>query len=69
MVELLRHPEAHRLHLLHRPGVVVTSCGPITSTIYGISPERVVGSAQVLRFEGERRAWRPADPARTGHLG
>ncbi len=28
------------------------SCDPITSTIYGIPPERVVGSSQGLRFEG-----------------
>ena len=53
MVELLRLPRgATASRATSCPAAVETSCGPITSTIYGIPPERVVGSAQGLKFEG-----------------
>ena len=50
------------------PAAAAISCGPITGAIYGIPPERVVGSAQGLRFDGTGRTRRPADPAGAGHL-
>ena len=56
MVELLRYLEANVLHLLHRVrrwSRFHATRSP--STIYGIPPERVVGSSQGLRFEGARR--------------
>ena len=34
------------------PAAAAISCGPITSAIYGIPPERVVGSSQGLKFDG-----------------
>ncbi len=47
--------------------VAATSCGPSPATIYGIPPERVVGSAQGLKFEAGRTR-RPADPACAGRV-
>ena len=52
MVELLRYLEAHDFTCYIVSGGGRDFMRPITSTIYGIPPERVVGSAQDLRFEG-----------------
>ena len=52
MVELLRYLEAHDFTCYIVSGGGRDFMRPITSTIYGIPPERVVGSAQGLRFEG-----------------
>ena len=52
MVELLRYLEAHGFTCYIVSGGGRDFMRPITSTIYGIPPERVVGSAQGLRFEG-----------------
>ena len=53
MVELLRYLEAHDFTCYIVSGGGRDFMRPITSTIYGIPPERVVGSAQDLRFEGK----------------
>ncbi|BBY14580.1 HAD family hydrolase [Mycolicibacterium litorale] len=52
MVSLLRHLEAH-----HFTCYVVSGGGrdfmrPVTGALYGIPPERVIGSAQGLSFDG-----------------
>ena len=52
VVELLRYLEAHGFTCYIVSGGGRDFMRPITSTIYGIPPERVVGSAQDLRFEG-----------------
>jgi phosphoserine phosphatase len=52
MVELLRYLEAHGFTCYIVSGGGRDFMRPITSTIYGIPPERVVGSAQGLKFEG-----------------
>lgn len=52
MVELLRYLEAHDFTCYIVSGGGRDFMRPITSTIYGIPPERVVGSAQGLKFEG-----------------
>jgi phosphoglycolate phosphatase-like HAD superfamily hydrolase len=52
MVELLRYLEANGFTCYIVSGGGRDFMRPITSTIYGIPPERVVGSAQGLRFEG-----------------
>jgi phosphoserine phosphatase len=52
MVELLRYLEAHGFTCYIVSGGGRDFMRPITSSIYGIPPERVVGSAQGLRFEG-----------------
>jgi phosphoglycolate phosphatase-like HAD superfamily hydrolase len=52
MVELLRYLEANDFTCYIVSGGGRDFMRPITSTIYGIPPERVVGSAQALRFEG-----------------
>jgi phosphoglycolate phosphatase-like HAD superfamily hydrolase len=52
MVELLRHLEAHGFTCYIVSGGGRDFMRPITSTIYGIPPERVVGSAQGLKFDG-----------------
>lgn len=59
MVELLRYLESYDFTCYIVSGGGRDFMRPITSDIYGIPPERVVGSAQDLRFEG-------ADG--TGHL-
>jgi phosphoglycolate phosphatase-like HAD superfamily hydrolase len=56
MVELLRYLEAHGFTCYIVSGGGRDFMRPITSTIYGIPPERVVGSAQGLKFEGGRGA-------------
>ena len=53
MVELLRYLEANGFTCYIVSGGGRDFMRPITSTIYGIPPERVVGSAQGLRFEGQ----------------
>lgn len=52
MVELLRYLEAHGFTCYIVSGGGRDFMRPVTSTIYGIPPERVVGSAQGLKFEG-----------------
>ncbi|BBY31404.1 HAD family hydrolase [Mycolicibacterium sediminis] len=52
MVELLRYLEAHGFTCYIVSGGGRDFMRPITSTIYGIPPERIVGSAQGLKFEG-----------------
>jgi phosphoserine phosphatase len=52
MVELLRYLEAQDFTCYIVSGGGRDFMRPITSTIYGIPPERVVGSAQGLKFEG-----------------
>ena len=52
MVELLRYLEGHGFTCYIVSGGGRDFMRPITSTIYGIPPERVVGSAQGLKFEG-----------------
>src|SRR6185369_141126 len=52
MVELLRYLEANGFTCYIVSGGGRDFMRPITSAIYGIPPERVVGSAQGLRFEG-----------------
>ena len=69
MVELLRYLENNGFTCYIVSGGGRDFMRPITSAIYGIPPERVVGSAQGLRFEGKRRQRRPAASARAGHLG
>ena len=51
MVELLRYLEGHGFTCYIVSGGGRDFMRPITSTIYGIPPERVVGSAQGLKFE------------------
>jgi hypothetical protein len=53
MVELLRYLEGNGFTCYIVSGGGRDFMRPITSTIYGIPPERVVGSAQGLRFEGQ----------------
>ena len=53
MVELLRYLEGHDFTCYIVSGGGRDFMRPITSDIYGIPPERVVGSAQDLRFEGK----------------
>jgi phosphoserine phosphatase len=52
MVELLRYLQAHDFTCYIVSGGGRDFMRPITSAIYGIPPERVVGSAQGLKFEG-----------------
>lgn len=52
MVELLRYLEARDFTCYIVSGGGRDFMRPITSPIYGIPPERVVGSAQGLKFEG-----------------
>lgn len=52
MVELLRYLEAHDFTCYIVSGGGRDFMRPVTSAIYGIPPERVVGSAQGLKFEG-----------------
>jgi phosphoserine phosphatase len=52
MVELLRYLEANGFICYIVSGGGRDFMRPVTSNIYGIPPERVVGSAQGLRFEG-----------------
>lgn len=52
MVELLRYLEAHQFACYIISGGGRDFMRPITSAIYGIPPERVVGSAQGLKFDG-----------------
>jgi phosphoglycolate phosphatase-like HAD superfamily hydrolase len=52
MVELLRYLEANGFTCYIVSGGGRDFMRPITSAIYGIPPERVVGSAQGLKFEG-----------------
>ncbi|MGH3674576.1 MAG: HAD family hydrolase [Mycobacterium sp.] len=53
MVELLRYLEANGFTCYIVSGGGRDFMRPVTSTIYGIPPERVVGSSQDLRFEGK----------------
>ncbi len=53
MVELLRYLESKGFTCYIVSGGGRDFMRPITSAIYGIPPERVVGSAQGLRFEGQ----------------
>ena len=53
MVELLRYLEANGFTCYIVSGGGRDFMRPITSTIYGIPPERVVGSAQGLLFAGK----------------
>jgi phosphoglycolate phosphatase-like HAD superfamily hydrolase len=52
MVELLRYLEQHGFTNYIVSGGGRDFMRPITSAIYGIPPERVVGSSQGLKFEG-----------------
>jgi phosphoserine phosphatase len=52
MVELLRYLEDHEFTCYIISGGGRDFMRPITSAIYGIPPERVVGSSQNLRFDG-----------------
>ena len=52
MVELLRHLEEHDFTCYIVSGGGRDFMRPITSAIYGIPPERVVGSSQGLKFDG-----------------
>ncbi len=52
MVELLRYLEANGFTCYIVSGGGRDFMRPITSAIYGIPPERVVGSSQGLKFEG-----------------
>ncbi|WP_123025464.1 HAD family hydrolase [Mycolicibacterium stellerae] len=52
MVELLRYLEANDFTCYIVSGGGRDFMRPITSTIYGIPPERVVGSSQGLKFDG-----------------
>jgi phosphoglycolate phosphatase-like HAD superfamily hydrolase len=52
MVELLRYLEANGFTYYIVSGGGRDFMRPITGAIYGIPPERVVGSAQDLKFEG-----------------
>jgi phosphoserine phosphatase len=52
MVALLRYLEAHDFTCYIVSGGGRDFMRPITSSIYGIPPERVVGSSQGLRFDG-----------------
>ena len=53
MVELLRYLEAHAFTCYIVSGGGRDFMRPITEAIYGIPPERVVGSAQGLKFAGD----------------
>ncbi|WP_111511920.1 HAD family hydrolase [Mycobacterium kyogaense] len=53
MVDLLRYLEAHDFTCYIVSGGARDFMRPITGTIYGIPPERVVGSAQGLNFSGQ----------------
>ncbi|CAN5339557.1 HAD family hydrolase [soil metagenome] len=53
MVELLAYLRAHEFSCYIVSGGGRDFMRPITSAIYGIPPERVVGSAQGLKFEGK----------------
>jgi hypothetical protein len=52
MVELLRYLEANGFMCYIVSGGGRDFMRPVTSQIYGIPPERVVGTAQNLKFEG-----------------
>jgi phosphoglycolate phosphatase-like HAD superfamily hydrolase len=52
MVELLRYLEANGFTCYIVSGGGRDFMRPVTSSIYGIPPERVVGTAQDLKFEG-----------------
>ena len=52
MVELLRYLETHGFTCYIVSGGGRDFMRPITGAIYGIPPERVVGSAQGLKFDG-----------------
>ncbi|UNB54164.1 HAD family phosphatase [Mycolicibacterium sp. YH-1] len=52
MVELLRYLETHDFTCYIASGGGRDFMRPVTSTIYGIPPERVVGSSQGLKFDG-----------------
>ncbi|MGA5465637.1 HAD family hydrolase [Mycobacterium sp. NPDC050041] len=52
MVELLRYLESNGFTCYIVSGGGRDFMRPVTSAIYGIPPERVVGSAQGLRFDG-----------------
>ncbi|PRC42964.1 acid phosphatase [Mycobacterium sp. ITM-2017-0098] len=52
MVELLRYLEAHDFTCYIVSGGGRDFMRPITTSIYGIPPERVVGSSQGLKFDG-----------------
>ncbi len=52
MVELLRYLESHEFTCYIASGGGRDFMRPITNAIYGIPPERVIGSSQGLRFDG-----------------
>jgi phosphoglycolate phosphatase-like HAD superfamily hydrolase len=52
MIELLRYLEANGFTCYIVSGGGRDFMRPVTSSIYGIPPERVVGTAQDLKFEG-----------------
>ncbi len=52
MVELLRYLEEHDFNCYIVSGGGRDFMRPITASIYGIPPERVVGSSQGLKFDG-----------------
>ena len=68
MVELLRYLEGNGFTCYIVSGGGRDFMRPITSAIYGIPPERVVGSSQGLKIRGRGRPRRPADPARARRL-
>lgn len=53
MVELLRYLERHEFTCYIVSGGGRDFMRPVTTQIYGIPPERVVGSAQGLKFSGD----------------
>lgn len=52
MVQLLRHLEAHEFTCYIASGGGRDFMRPVTAGLYGIPPERVIGSAQGLSFDG-----------------
>ncbi|ULE33331.1 HAD family hydrolase [Mycobacterium sp. IDR2000157661] len=52
MVELLRYLEAHDFACYIASGGGRDFMRPVTSSVYGIPPERVIGSSQGLKFDG-----------------
>ncbi len=52
MVELLRYLDAHDFTCYIASGGGRDFMRPVTASIYGIPPERVIGSSQGLKFDG-----------------
>ena len=67
MVELLRYLEAHGFTSTSPRAATATSCAPSPSELYGIPPERVIGSSLRPRLRartargGSSSTWREPD--------